>query len=815
MSLSYVTLTGTIPGSGTASVQLRPSNWLTDPADELLIPPAPVSVYCNPVTNTFSVSLLATDNAAPTPSGWYWTVTISGIPGVGFETFSFFLPADPFSFTATDASPCVFTASGSSYADGTPVVLTGAGLPAGFTAGTNYYVVSASGDTFELAATSGGSPIRSTSTGSGTVATATTDISTVAQLSPVPDVLSYLPVPSGTPGAGQVPVATGTGQASDWATLTAADVGADAEGAAAAAQANAETYAAAQAAAAQSAADLDARYVAISVAAWVTVSPIGLTTSGVTVANNGAQFGPDTPGTTTCGIQEALNSLPACTVNQKSSFGGGYTISGQYGRLSLQSGIYQTSSLITVPAGQVTIDGSGRSSWIPPNVVGLTQELGGTVIACTSYSTGGMTVTADTNGNPATALDMHDLDIRMQSPASAQTTSTPAVLNLAGWKSGTVANINVIEAPSSPGSVGTNLYKIIDVSPAQQAKDITELRNVRGFGGNIGVTLSAAHLTAIGVTGGLTSQSISSSYGIGISAAGNLGCYFADLHAYICTYGLRYSSYQGIKYQPEVIYGFMFESVTHYILPGTAAQVGTLIIEKPCWNTANLNPASDIAATCPASLNIITKYEQDVTSDGTPAALHVTVAPSVWPAAPAIRLSAQTTSATSGSFGITAAIAGNLLVAIVGNGSNTPPVGTDNVSGTTGWTTSSTFANQSGTQATFLMYKVAGGGETHIGTTASDTSSYSYWEIENMGATPAVDAIVAVTNGSGITSLTGGALTTTSADDIVLTGMGGVSNLGTISAWTDSNAGVPTLVSAAGNCDGASYVPGAVQILPV
>ena len=98
-------------------------------------------------------------------------------------------------------------------------------------------------------------------------------------------------------------------------------------------------------------ADLDARYVAISAAPWVTVSPIGLTTSGVTVANNGAQFGPDTPGTTTCGIQEALNSLPACTVNQKSSFGGGYTISGQYGRLSLQPGIYETSSLITVPAG--------------------------------------------------------------------------------------------------------------------------------------------------------------------------------------------------------------------------------------------------------------------------------------------------------------------------------------------------------------------------------------------------------------------------------------------------------------------------------
>lgn len=74
-----------------------------------------------------------------------------------------------YSFTATNASPCVFTASGSSYANGNPVQLTGGSLPTGFTAGTTYYVVSASGTTFELSATSGGTAINSTSTGSGTV----------------------------------------------------------------------------------------------------------------------------------------------------------------------------------------------------------------------------------------------------------------------------------------------------------------------------------------------------------------------------------------------------------------------------------------------------------------------------------------------------------------------------------------------------------------------------------------------------------------------------------------------------------------------
>ena len=72
-------------------------------------------------------------------------------------------------FTATNASPCVFTVPGSAYANGVPVELSGASLPTGFSAGTVYYVVSSSGSTFQLSATSGGAAINSTSTGSGTV----------------------------------------------------------------------------------------------------------------------------------------------------------------------------------------------------------------------------------------------------------------------------------------------------------------------------------------------------------------------------------------------------------------------------------------------------------------------------------------------------------------------------------------------------------------------------------------------------------------------------------------------------------------------
>jgi hypothetical protein len=84
-----------------------------------------------------------------------------------------------YAFTATDASPCVFTAPGSSYSNGSTVVLfPGAGgtLPTGFTAGAVYYVVSASTDTFELSATSGGSAINSSAVGSGIVQAVTLEL---------------------------------------------------------------------------------------------------------------------------------------------------------------------------------------------------------------------------------------------------------------------------------------------------------------------------------------------------------------------------------------------------------------------------------------------------------------------------------------------------------------------------------------------------------------------------------------------------------------------------------------------------------------
>ena len=81
-------------------------------------------------------------------------------------------PGTSFSFTATSANPAVFTTATSSNLTANQVVtLQGGALPGGFTTEATYFVINPTATTFELAATSGGTPLASTSAGSGSVAT--------------------------------------------------------------------------------------------------------------------------------------------------------------------------------------------------------------------------------------------------------------------------------------------------------------------------------------------------------------------------------------------------------------------------------------------------------------------------------------------------------------------------------------------------------------------------------------------------------------------------------------------------------------------
>lgn len=145
------------------------------PSAHLISPTfGPALVTQNPLPVDFApsgnpvIGLIANDNAGITPPGWSWQVIYQGGGMPAPQTLSA-LNAAVQTFTATNGTPCIFTGSGAGYVNGTQVQLTGASLPAGFLAGTTYYVVNAAGSAFQLAATPGGAPIASTSTGSGTV----------------------------------------------------------------------------------------------------------------------------------------------------------------------------------------------------------------------------------------------------------------------------------------------------------------------------------------------------------------------------------------------------------------------------------------------------------------------------------------------------------------------------------------------------------------------------------------------------------------------------------------------------------------------
>lgn len=153
MALNYVTLTGKyldgsgegIDGSGRAAfLTFAPTAKLADSTNNTEVPVSPVRIKLSN-TGTFSIQLLATDNATLLPAGWAWQVTET-MPGVPDNTWNFFLPF------------------------------------------------------------AGGS---------------TQDISNLTPVSPVTTMQAYLPLPTGTAASGQVPVATGSGEASAWGTVLA------------------------------------------------------------------------------------------------------------------------------------------------------------------------------------------------------------------------------------------------------------------------------------------------------------------------------------------------------------------------------------------------------------------------------------------------------------------------------------------------------------------------------------------------------------------------------------------------------------------
>lgn len=143
-----------------ASVSFSPSNPTGTPSQSALV----------------SMGLGGTATFTPALTGKI-LVNVTGLSGTNTGNANVLLggrygtgtaPTGSVAATATNASPCVFTATGTAYANGQQLVLAAtSSVPTGFTANTTYYVVDASGTSFSLSATSGGAAINSSSTGSG------------------------------------------------------------------------------------------------------------------------------------------------------------------------------------------------------------------------------------------------------------------------------------------------------------------------------------------------------------------------------------------------------------------------------------------------------------------------------------------------------------------------------------------------------------------------------------------------------------------------------------------------------------------------
>jgi hypothetical protein len=124
--------------------------------------------------------------------------------GSGSQTFTI---GNTESYSATSASPCVFTNTATpSMAppnDSTVQLATGT-APTGFSNGTTYFVVSSSyptGTTFSLAATKGGTPINSSSTGSGSQTFTTPDATTTLLAAQLADAILGFPAAASAAGS--------------------------------------------------------------------------------------------------------------------------------------------------------------------------------------------------------------------------------------------------------------------------------------------------------------------------------------------------------------------------------------------------------------------------------------------------------------------------------------------------------------------------------------------------------------------------------------------------------------------------------------
>lgn len=296
-----------------------------------------------------------------------------------------------------------------------------------------------------------------------------------------------------------------------------------------------------------------------------------------------------TPSEGGAAIQQAINSLPSCTVFDAAAV----ETAGQTGWIQLAPGVYDLIAPIIIPPGTIRLEGMGASqgAW---NLGAFTPDLntGGSMLVFHNVTTGngGISVPVDGSGNPATTLLLRNLDMRGVSPATAQGGGT-ALLNLQGMWSGEVSYITCQEITGT-GGLGNNIPAGIALIPSA----LTSLKKMfmcatGGFG--VGIVINCDHIYADSLSAAFTGGSAYFSPGFDAAyyiSTGGPQQTFKNMAAFSCTFGLAMVG--GGTFQPTRFENFMWESCSHYLYD--AGGTGPIIFDRPVL-LGGVNPTTDVA----------------------------------------------------------------------------------------------------------------------------------------------------------------------------------------------------------------------------
>ena len=224
----------------------------------------------------------------------------------------------------------------------------------------------------------------------------------------------------------------------------------------------------------------------------VTVSSKGLTLGTSEYFNDGADFGPDTPGTSTSGIQEAMDYLASSNYVQEFGYAG---------TVRMNAGTFKITSPITFPSsGYISLEGAGLiDTQIMINASGISGVVNSVDNGFSYRSLKNFNVFSNSLG--VSGLDIQSPEVNGQcvvENVSVVGSWSGAPINWVGSENTRFKNVSVVQAGTSPQSVfsvpgGTIYFDDCELDDfSGHAQEITLLNTTLGafeLGGNTGTLL--------------------------------------------------------------------------------------------------------------------------------------------------------------------------------------------------------------------------------------------------------------------------------------------------------------------------------------